>query len=125
MFVAGDDMTVMANIRAGEFAIKVDGQIGDPLDYFVSKGKVESLPCRPAEWYDFDYDEGLWKANASRAAEIARRERSAMLAESDWTQLPDAPLETKAAWAEYRQALRDITGQPGFPFEIEWPEAPK
>ncbi|MBQ7435453.1 MAG: phage tail assembly chaperone [Oscillospiraceae bacterium] len=28
-------------------------------------------------------------------------------------------------WAEYRQALRDITEQPGFPFEVEWPEKPE
>lgn len=54
----------------------------------------------------------------------AKRERSRLLAESDWTQLPDVPLATKAAWATYRQALRDITGQPGFPAVVEWPVPP-
>lgn len=28
-------------------------------------------------------------------------------------------------WAQYRQALRDITDQPGFPFDVTWPEEPK
>lgn len=28
-------------------------------------------------------------------------------------------------WAKYRQALRDIPDQPGFPFKVEWPEKPK
>jgi hypothetical protein len=42
---------------------------------------------------------------------VVRAARNHLLSESDWTQLPDAPLtETKRAeWATYRQALRDIT----------------
>ena len=35
----------------------------------------------------------------------------------------DAPVD-KEAWATYRQALRDITTQSGFPWEITWPDAP-
>ncbi len=38
--------------------------------------------------------------------------RNAELAKSDWTQLPDAPVD-KAAWADYRQALRDLPAQGG------------
>ena len=53
----------------------------------------------------------------------ARAERNALLAASDWTQVPDAPVD-QAAWATYRQALRDITAQAGFPEQINWPEAP-
>jgi|YNPBryunderm2012_1023409.scaffolds.fasta_scaffold62590_1 hypothetical protein len=39
-----------------------------------------------------------------------REERNRLLAESDWTQMPDAPLDerTRQAWREYRQALRDL-----------------
>jgi len=41
-----------------------------------------------------------------------RQERDKLLASSDWTQFNDSPLsaEIKAAWATYRQVLRDITG---------------
>jgi Phage tail assembly chaperone protein len=53
-----------------------------------------------------------------------RAERNAKLKDCDWTQLPDAPVDT-AAWAAYRQALRGISAQPGFPFEVNWPEAPQ
>jgi hypothetical protein len=58
--------------------------------------------------------------------QIARNERNMKLTFTDWTQLPDAPLtaETKAAWAAYRQALRDVPEQAGFPYVIEWPEQP-
>lgn len=50
--------------------------------------------------------------------------RNRLLMASDWTQLPDVPLATKAAWATYRQALRDITVQPGYPMAVIWPEVP-
>jgi hypothetical protein len=56
-------------------------------------------------------------------AETVRVERNAKLAASDWTQVADAPVD-KAVWAAYRQALRDVTTQAGFPVTIDWPEAP-
>lgn len=55
--------------------------------------------------------------------EHIRSDRNTRLSVSDWTQLPDAPIDT-AAWAEYRQALRDITDQSD-PFEVVWPTAPQ
>lgn len=57
-------------------------------------------------------------------AEDVRYKRDYLLKESDWTQLPDVPVKTKEKWADYRQALRDVPEQPGFPHEIEWPEKP-
>lgn len=56
----------------------------------------------------------------------ARLKRDGLLAQCDWTQLPDSPLDStiKASWATYRTALRDITGQTGFPTNITWPTAP-
>ena len=54
----------------------------------------------------------------------ARAERDRLLAASDWTQLPDVHEATRAAWAEYRQALRDVPQQDGFPLTITWPERP-
>ena len=54
----------------------------------------------------------------------ARDERNARLAASDWTQLPDVPEAVKNKWAVYRQALRDVTSQAGFPHDIVWPSEP-
>ena len=56
-------------------------------------------------------------------AKSVRATRDAKLAECDWTQVADAPVD-KAVWATYRQALRDITTQTGFPWTVEWPEKP-
>lgn len=53
----------------------------------------------------------------------ARAKRNFLLKESDWTQTEDAPVD-KAAWKTYRQALRDITTQPNFPYSIDWPIEP-
>jgi hypothetical protein len=65
------------------------------------------------------------EAESSRIEEENLRvKRNQLLAQSDWTQLPDVPLETKEAWAVYRQALRDITEQEGYPFNIVWPTPP-
>jgi hypothetical protein len=52
-----------------------------------------------------------------------RAQRNVKLAESDWTQVADAPVD-KQAWATYRQALRDITQQIGFPSVVDWPVQP-
>jgi hypothetical protein len=55
-----------------------------------------------------------------KAAAI-RAERDALLAVTDWTQLPDVPEATREAYAVYRQALRDIPQQSGFPENVIWP----
>ena len=56
-------------------------------------------------------------------AKSVRATRDAKLAECDWTQVADAPVD-KAVWATYRQALRDVTAQTGFPWTVTWPDKP-
>jgi hypothetical protein len=53
----------------------------------------------------------------------ARKRRNKLLSASDWTQVADAPVD-KAAWATYRQELRDISAQAGFPATVVWPTQP-
>jgi hypothetical protein len=61
----------------------------------------------------------------SEQAEKVRIERNAKLAASDWTQGKDIPDNVSSAWAAYRQALRDITVQAGFPWGVQWPTQPE
>jgi hypothetical protein len=63
------------------------------------------------------------QAEALSKAEEVRTERNQKLAESDWTQLADAPVD-KTAWATYRQALRNIPNQSGFPLSVVWDDKP-
>lgn len=66
--------------------------------------------------------EDIAARTSAKAAEVRAR-RNDLLAQSDWTQVADAPVN-KEAWATYRQALRDITAAPGFPGNVDWPSAP-
>jgi hypothetical protein len=68
--------------------------------------------------------EAAYKAiKDAEQASAVRKSRGDKLADSDWTQVADAPVD-KAVWATYRQALRDITTQEGFPWSVTWPDAP-
>jgi hypothetical protein len=74
---------------------------------------------------------GVWTTNwvvsaipDSVLASKVRENRNTLLVSSDWTQLADAPVN-KELWATYRQALRDVSAQEGFPNNITWPEKPE
>lgn len=56
-------------------------------------------------------------------AKNVRNSRTEKLKDCDWTQIADSTAD-KATWATYRQALRDITTQTGFPWTITWPTQP-
>lgn len=57
-------------------------------------------------------------------AKKVRIKRNQLLMESDWTQVADAPVDEQA-WAAYRQALRDVPQQVGFPANVTWPNPPE
>ena len=58
-------------------------------------------------------------------SDAIRADRDRFLSLSDWTQMPDNNLANKANWATYRQELRDLPSQSGFPWDITWPVEPK
>jgi len=72
-----------------------------------------STPATPEE---------ITERTEAKATEV-RQQRNKLLSACDWTQLPDSPADHEA-WATYRQALRDVTEQEGFPWDVTWPEAP-
>ena len=84
-------------------------------------GNVPFTPEEEAEW---DAMEAEYAAGADdRAAAQVRAERDEKLAASDWRASSDLTLSTE--WATYRQALRDIPSQAGFPGTITWPDEPE
>lgn len=60
------------------------------------------------------------------AEDYQRSVRNDLLVASDWTQMPDSPLSAseRAEWSTYRQSLRDVPEQSGFPDDITWPTEP-
>lgn len=93
---------------------------------WISDGRVHhELPPQPSPHHVFDYTTKQWIDPRTPDTEwpLVRAKRDRLIAATDWTQLPDVPLATKEMWANYRQALRDVTLQPD-PFNIVWPAPP-
>ena len=61
--------------------------------------------------------------DSTALSEQIRQERNDLLDASDWTQNSDSPVD-QTAWATYRQLLRDVPQQDGFPLTVVWPTAP-
>lgn len=60
------------------------------------------------------------------AAQV-RSQRDALIAQTDYLMMSDYPIseEDKTELEDYRQALRDIPEQEGFPSNVQWPVAPQ
>jgi len=87
---------------------------------------AESLPSIPADVVEISQEEmlELTKPTPEQIETAVRAKRAALLASCDWTQLGDVPEVTREKWAGYRQALRDMTKQKGFPGAVGWPVPP-
>jgi hypothetical protein len=69
-------------------------------------------------------DDLIAAREANEKPQMAREKRNQLLKDSDWTQMPDYSGANKADWATYRQLLRDVPAQSGFPTTINWPAEP-
>jgi hypothetical protein len=102
-------------------------KINELIDHFAPVGQLErteallsaSVPSHLAPLT-------VTPSSGVSSDQIARIQRDEKLYACDWTQLPDATLsaDEKLAWSEYRQALRDVPAQQGFPDNIVWPISP-
>ena len=99
----------------------VDGrgvQTGEP---FIVEWRHADIPQPDIEAVTALYHE---KYASKFIATGARNQRDYLLRQSDWTQLGDVPEATREKYREYRQALRDVPKQAGFPAKIDWPDLP-
>lgn len=104
---------------------QVVGDANPELVETFPTGTIE-VSLVPGEGYTFDGTQWVPPSAAEVSAQLAaqvRGERDRLLKASDWTQVADAPVD-QSAWATYRQALRDIPQQAGFPETITWPQEP-
>jgi hypothetical protein len=96
----------------------------DPMTQSVERAALPTLVNGVWAW-GWDVTaltaEQIAARDAAKAASI-RRERDSLLAATDWTALSDVTMS--AEMATYRQALRDITAQAGFPHSVNWPAKP-
>ena len=108
----------------------------------VYTGKVDEIPGDvPGSWYapnnmcveddpptdepgKWIFEDGAWlELTAEKKAELIRQQRDALLSETDYLMMPDYPMSELARenLKVYRQALRDVPEQPGFPNSVVWP----
>lgn len=86
------------------------------------------IPLKPSADYIFSYDTYTWIIDSARATKRARNIRDSLLVDSDWTDTLSAQnrfgSDLYNQWQTYRQALRDVPEQAGFPLSIIWPTPP-
>lgn len=120
------DDALIFQARDGEAVIECDFSVKYGTHYVNPVNREPMvMPDKPSSHHRWDWESYSWQQDRALAEKSVRAKRQSLLTASDWTQFPDVPLETKAAWAVNRQALRDITTQVGFPFDVAWPESPK
>jgi len=92
---------------------------------FVSLEDGTTRPATEAEIAELQAKDAASAAAAleGRKSEV-RMLRNQLLLACDWTQVSDSTAD-KQAWTTYRQALRDITNQAGFPDKVQWPTQPE
>jgi hypothetical protein len=106
-------------------SVVLEGPQASPTRYQTAyRDGVEEID---GKWYTkysvADMDDEAKTAKDAEQAKSVRTTRDEKLKDSDWTQVADAPVD-KTVWATYRQELRDLTKQSGFPWDITWPDAP-
>jgi hypothetical protein len=116
-------------------------------EIFAQFGVVRVTPVSPPTvshtqtWHESTpvLENGIWKqtyiisdvsaedlaTRTENQANNVRAERNQKLSQSDWTQGKDIADDVSTAWATYRQALRDVPAQEGFPHDVTWPDQPE
>lgn len=92
--------------------------------YYIKNGTAVAMPDKPDYPCDFDYAAETWVWNEAKSWSDLRFERDNLLSASDWTQVPDAPVD-QAAWAVYRQELRELPEHTVDPRNPVWPTPPE
>jgi hypothetical protein len=112
------------------FGYVIVNPIPKPIVIENTKKAVEDVPINIDGKWQQNYviiectpEENIEKTD-EKIAEI-KMQRLQKLRDSDWTQGKDIADEISQPWAEYRQILRDIPTQSGFPWHVIWPNSPQ
>lgn len=97
--------------------------------HYVLNNKLVLKPSKPSDYHKFNYDNKEWYLDTNLLISVIREKRNGMLLDSDWTDTLSAQnrlgIDLYNKWQIYRQALRDIPQQKGFPENIIWPNQPE
>ena len=104
------------------FEDEVEGSLEDNEAALVKEGDITGKMVSEGVLTDIPEDQ-LVAETIKKAWRELRLSRRRLLSNSDWTQVPDAPVDS-AAWAVYRQQLRDLPATITDPRNVVWPEPP-
>ena len=107
--------------------VVLEGPQAQPTRYQV--GYRDGVQQIDGQWFTkysvADMDDDAKAAKDAEQAKSVRSDRNQRLKDSDWSQGKDIADVVSQPWAVYRQALRDVPEQAGFPWDVKWPEQPK
>jgi len=118
----GDSSRTVVHVRGA-----VEDTAGFIATHYIKDGDWVTRSASPSLYHNWKNE--AWALDSDKLMVEVRSQRDALLVQSDWTQVADAPLtsEVKTTWAEYRQALRDTphlnTAAEDFD-EVFWPTSP-
>lgn len=104
------------------FEDEVEGSLRDNEAALVKEGDIAGKMVLGGVLTDIPEDQ-LVAETIKKAWRELRLSRRRLLSNSDWTQVPDTPVDS-AAWAVYRQQLRDLPANTTDPRNVVWPEPP-
>lgn len=118
--LVGDDTDMTQHISENSTIVEISPR--NDLQIWKNDSWIDR-PTQPSE--NYEWISGAWQLNRERAAVSIRQQRDRLLAKTDWTQGRDILETVSQKYVEYRQKLRDITSQPGFPEQVIWPTPPQ
>jgi hypothetical protein len=106
----------------------IEGSYNDMNYYIDDNREPVEIPEKTSPYAEFDYSAKAWVLNPALAIREVKTKRLQLLSSSDWTDTLSAKTrlgdELYNQWQTYRQALRDITDQAGYPLNVVWPAQP-
>jgi len=121
----------LEDTEPGSIMVLADDQVCDDTTFYVdtTTKALAAYPPKPSDYVQWDWPTMSWVPWPEYADRDARARRQALLQDSDWTDTASAPARLGQAlydaWQTYRQALRDVPSQPGYPMNIVWPTPPQ
>lgn len=117
-------------LQLGDNEDFVDGLFDNTQYYVDLESKVvTSVPQKPGEFFVFNFETKQWQYDQKQLVQQVLIRRYGELAMSDWTDTVSAVnrlgKEKYDQWQIYRQSLRDIPQQPGYPEGVVWPLIPQ
>jgi hypothetical protein len=97
-------------------------------EYYID---LDSIPLNVPEGGSYSFNKPIYVEPVNTDPNIAKIEiiqkRNKLLTNTDWvvTRAMDQGTQVPEAWSTYRQQLRDITQQTGYPFTVTWPTPPQ